>query len=137
MDIDMNYNTGNDWGIFLARYNNNRVSEVILRGARNGHIAILWQNWCGKTGPIAYEYLTTHGLIGDDFEPWAQSAGDEYAWIDKILAMESLEIFPEMKLYTMEEFKNASEQDRYRMLYVLDKDDHVYFKGDKTMRCDN
>ena len=109
----------------------------MLRGSKNQHLAILWQDWCGKIGPIAHEYLTTHGLIGDNFKPWAQSAGDEYEWIDKIQAMESREIFPEMKLYTMEEFKKASEIERYRMCYILDKDDHVYFKGDKTMRCDD
>ena len=133
MDIDMNFDTSNDWGIFLASYGDAGVGQVVLRGSRNKHLAILWQDWCGKTGPIAYEYLTTHGLIGDDFKPWAQSAGDEYEWIDKILAMESREIFPEMKLYTMEEFNMVSEQERLRMCYVLDINGKVYFMGNRNI----
>ncbi len=41
MDIDMKCDTSSDWGIFLASYYAGAVGQVVLRGSRNQHLAIL------------------------------------------------------------------------------------------------
>lgn len=124
-----------EWEIFLADYLDGLPHQIVLRNKENRHLAILWQDWCGRTGPIAYEYLTTHGMIGDEFEPWRASEEGKDEWIGKILEMESLEIPPEMRLYTMEEFNGASREAKANMWYILDSDGHVYFEGNKNRRC--
>lgn len=122
-----------EWEIFLAEFWDGMPYQIILRSKKDRHLVILWQEWRGRTEPIAYEYLTTHGLIGEGFEEWQSELADKKEWTDRILSLEPVETPPEQKLYTMQEFRKEAKS---YMEYVEDSDGHIYYCGNLEERCD-